>query len=200
MQSDKLLEAREQSHVREAKGIQDWASHRCEPRGKDMWRTFDYSKGRAIQSPKAVTLTFKSNWADSVPALIRELVVQMQKKKNQEIQFAVIQLAVDRIEKRMQRLESLQTKIIPIDSFAPEPYIVLKPILISVQAIEEEFEASWFDANIHFSGGNEDEAVRNLKGLILDRFDSCSNKSPDRLGPEPIRQLAVMREYIQKMA
>jgi hypothetical protein len=124
----------------------------------------------------------------------------MQKKKNQEIQFAVIQLAVDRIEKRMQRLESLQTKIIPIDSFAPEPYSVLKPILISVQAIEEEFEASWFDANIHFSGGNEDEAVRNLKGLILDRFDSCSNKSPDRLGPEPIRQLAVMREYIQKMA
>jgi hypothetical protein len=118
--------------------------------------------------------------------------------RKQEIQFAVVQLAVDGLEMRMQKLESLQTKIIPIDSFAPEPYVILKPILVAVHAIEDEFEASWFDANIHFSGGNEEEAVSNLKGLILDCFDRFSGKTPEQLGPEPVRQLAVMREYIQK--
>ena len=56
----------------------------------------------------------------------------------------------------------------PIDTFAPEPYVVLKTILVTVSSVNGEFNAEWFDANIHFSGENEQEAVSNLKGLILD--------------------------------
>jgi len=149
---------------------------------------------------RAATLTFDTDWALDVPELITRIATLTQEKKRRELEFNLVQFAIVGLERRMQMLESLQTKIIPIDSFAPEPYVVLKPILIAVQATEEEFEASWFDANIHFSGGNEEEAVTNLKGFILDCFDNFSSKTPDKLGPEPIRQLAVMRGYIQKIA
>lgn len=98
----------------------------------------------------------------------------------------------------MQRLESLQTRIIPIDSFAPEPYNILKTILVTVHPDEGEFDAGWFDANIHSSGDNEEEAVRNLKGQIIDLFDSFSVLPYDKLGPEPKRQLLVMKQFIQK--
>jgi hypothetical protein len=102
------------------------------------------------------------------------------------------------VKKRIHRLESIQTRIIPIDSFAPEPYDVLKTILVSVHCIEGGFNAGWFDANIHSSGDNEEEAVSNLKSLILDFVDSLSNEPAEKLGPEPTRQLAVLKEYIQK--
>jgi hypothetical protein len=91
-----------------------------------------------------------------------------------------------------------KTRIIPVDSFAPEPYRVLKPILVSVHCVEGGFNAGWFDANIRSSGDNEEEAVSNLKSLILDLVDSLSKESAEKLGPEPTRQLAVLKEYIQK--
>ena len=180
----------------------EWAAHDFENDargvGKSMWQSFDFRPKGLIQAQKSVTLSFESNWADSVPALIQNLVAEVKTKRRQELQYAVIQLAVDGFEKRMQRLESLQTRIIPIDSFAPEPYVVLKPILATVNSVEDEFEAGWFDANIHSGGDNEAAAVRNLKEFILDTFDSLSGKPPEKLGPEPTRQLAVMKQYIER--
>ena len=58
--------------------------------------------------------------------------------------------------------------------------------------------ASFFDANIHASGDTEEEAFRNLKSLILDTFDSLSAEPAHRLGPEPTRQLAVLRQFVRK--
>ena len=110
----------------------------------------------------------------------------------------LFEVTLSDFERRIQRLESLQTKIIPIDSFTPEPYRPLKTILVTVHPVEGGYSAGWFDANIHSSGDNEEEAVSNLKSLILDFFDKFSNEPAERLGPEPTRQLAVLREYIQK--
>jgi hypothetical protein len=107
-------------------------------------------------------------------------------------------MAIADFEKRIHRLESLQTKIVPVGSFSPEPYDVLKTILVSVHSIEGGFSASWFDANIHASGDNEEEAVSSLKSLVLDFFDTYSNEPVGALGPEPARQLAVLREYLRK--
>jgi hypothetical protein len=111
----------------------------------------------------------------------------------------LLEVTLSDFEKRIQRLESLQTWIIPIDSFAPEPYKLLKTILVTVHPVEGGYSAGWFDANIHFSGDNEEEAVSNLKSLILDFFNIFSNEAAESLGPEPTRQLALMKEYIQKM-
>jgi len=116
----------------------------------------------------------------------------------QELRFNVVQATLSDFDRRIHNLERAQPKIIPIDTFTPEPYSLLKPILASVNCVEGGFDAGWFDANIHSSGDNEEEAVSNLKSLILDFFHKFSSEPAERLGPEPSRQLAVLREYIQK--
>jgi dCTP deaminase len=87
---------------------------------------------------------------------------------------------------------------VPITSFAPEPYELLRQPLVVIQQDGEGYTASLFEANIHASGDTEEEALRNLKDLILDVFDSLSAESPETLGPEPTRQLAVLKEFIGK--
>lgn len=85
-----------------------------------------------------------------------------------------------------------------ITTFAPEPYELRHPLLVILQREDQGFIAGFFDANIHASGDNEEEAFRNLKSLILDVFDSLRAESPENLGPEPKRQLAVLEEFISK--
>lgn len=85
--------------------------------------------------------------------------------------------------------------IIPITTFAPEPYRLKRDILAVVQPSAEGFLAGFFDANIHASGDTEEEAVRNLKSLMLDVFDALVSEDRAKLGREPIRQLAVLNEF-----
>jgi hypothetical protein len=138
------------------------------------------------------------DWADTVPNLITQLVSQVADKKKLELRFNLLEILTGEFEARLHKLESAQTKIVPINTFSPEPYELLKTFLVSVQSVDGGFEAGWFDANIHTEGENEEEAVSNLKSLILDYFDSFSKESPEKLGPEPTRQLAVMKKFIQK--
>jgi predicted RNase H-like HicB family nuclease len=89
------------------------------------------------------------------------------------------------------------TKIVPVQTFAPEPYSLLKPMSVLIEDFEDGYLASFFDANIGTSGETEQEAFENLKSLVLDMFDSLSREAPERLGPEPARQLAVLRSFIR---
>ena len=104
------------------------------------------------------------------------------------------------LSERVGRLETgngSASKIVEIRTFAPEPYQLSSPISVTV---EEDgagsFIASFFDANISTTGENEQEAFENLKSLILDVFDSLNREAPTKLGPEPRRQLAVLRRFI----
>ena len=85
---------------------------------------------------------------------------------------------------------------VPVQTFAPEPYDLLKPLSVVVRADEDEFSACFPDANLTAFGDNEFEAVEQLKAMILDTFDKFS--SGRKLGPGPTKQLAVLREFVGK--
>jgi hypothetical protein len=85
-----------------------------------------------------------------------------------------------------------------ITSFAPEPFSLLRPIEALVEPIDDTFVASFFDANISASGDNQREAFDNLKSFILDTYESLHAEPPERLGPEPRRQLAVLDSFLRK--
>jgi hypothetical protein len=103
----------------------------------------------------------------------------------------------DRIADLGTRIERrADAKIVPVQTFAPEPYTLLKPMSVLIEDSEDGYLASFFDANIGTSGETEQEAFENLKSLVLDIFDSLSREAPERLGPEPARQLAVLRSFI----
>ena len=87
----------------------------------------------------------------------------------------------------------------PIQSFTPEPYEVLLPFTAVVKPCDDGYEASFFDANIHSSGDTEEEAISNLKSAILDMFDRLSDLAgQEKLGPEPTRQLQVLRRHVSR--
>lgn len=103
-----------------------------------------------------------------------------------------------RIEKNTERFRASQ--IVPITTVAPEPYEIRRPLFVTVEPSGEEFVASFFDANVYATGDTEEEAVSNLRTVLLDVFDSLSSEPEESLGPEPARQLAVLRQFILKQA
>lgn len=89
-----------------------------------------------------------------------------------------------------------QSRIIPIDSFAPKPLISLKTIHAVVAFDDGAYVASFLDANINSSGDSELVAVEMLKEMIASAF-VLFEEEEDKLGVEPRRQLAVLREFIK---
>ncbi|MBZ0270818.1 hypothetical protein K8I61_02190 [bacterium] len=85
-----------------------------------------------------------------------------------------------------------------IDSFAPEPYSIARPIPVVVSADESGYVATFSEANISTSGETPQDAVDNLKSLILDFFDTLSETPDGELGPEPKRQFAILRAFISR--
>ena len=87
--------------------------------------------------------------------------------------------------------------MIPITTLAPEPYRILRDIPAIVEPTTDGFIATFSDANISASGDTPEEAVSNLRSLILDTFEYLVSEPPDSLGPEPARQLAVLRAFLK---
>ncbi|MEK6804382.1 MAG: hypothetical protein AABZ34_17235 [Nitrospirota bacterium] len=87
--------------------------------------------------------------------------------------------------------------VIPISSFAPEPYATMIPLQILLTPSDDGFMASFFDANIHSAGDTEEEAIENLKSLILDIFEMLTSSEPETLGPSTRKQLARLQSFIR---
>jgi hypothetical protein len=86
-----------------------------------------------------------------------------------------------------------------ISRFPNEPYEVVKQIQVIIEKVEPlEFLASFTDANIAMSGESIEEAQLNLAAHILDVYETLRDENPELLGPEPQRQLRVLRQYLRE--
>ena len=87
-----------------------------------------------------------------------------------------------------------------IDILRDEPYILLQPIPVRIKEGEEGggFVACFQEANIGMSGDSPEEARGNLIADILDAFELLLSEE-STLGPEPSRQLAVLRRFLQPL-
>jgi hypothetical protein len=80
--------------------------------------------------------------------------------------------------------------------FPDEPYRLLKPIVVRVKRLDDDdFLASFSDANMAISGDSAQEAFQNLAAHILDVLEVLE-RGESALAPEPARQLAVLRDHI----
>lgn len=129
---------------------------------------------------------------DQLPTIIETRLDQALRLRSLEGQIASL----------AERLAGLEapasvTRTAYIQSFAPEPYELTTPIAVMIEGSTGECVATFHDANISASGETEQEAFENLKSLLLDVFDSLDAEDPDKLGPEPARQLAVLRSFVR---
>lgn len=79
-------------------------------------------------------------------------------------------------------------------------YSVIKPIAVKVEQTDGSFVASFVAANVNASGETWDEAVLNLKSLLVDKFDMLLSHKSSTLGPAPKRQLSVLQSFIRRSA
>jgi predicted RNase H-like HicB family nuclease len=139
------------------------------------------------------------NWDKNVSSVIRTYANALLAGWREATRLDAIETEVLLLKERVAQVERSAPVCVPIETFAPEPYKVLKPFHVVVQAQEDEYVASFLDANLNASGSTQAEAVSNLKDVILAVFD-CLNEQQARLGPGPARQLGVLTEFVGRSA
>jgi predicted RNase H-like HicB family nuclease len=120
-----------------------------------------------------------------------------------EHRVAIVEKELRDVSARLTRVEGLCEKAlqkpvcVPISTFAPEPFEVIREFGVVVQPEEDRFVATLFDANISSSGETQEEAVTNVKDLILMIFRGFENEDDRELGPAMIRQKHALRSLIR---
>ncbi|HQU45096.1 MAG TPA: hypothetical protein PK867_19940 [Pirellulales bacterium] len=90
-----------------------------------------------------------------------------------------------------------QSIIVPILTFAPARIEPAKTIYVVVQPTYDGYLATLFDANLAMSGDTQEEAVANLKALILDVFDELEEEK-DILAPGMALQFAALQSLLKR--
>jgi dCTP deaminase len=121
--------------------------------------------------------------ASEVPALLQS---------QEAVLTEVGQVRMRLIEQRF--APSLRVDMNTLDSDA---LVLIKPIPIVIGSSEEEFTASFFDANVNMTGDTQEEALSNLRSFIEDLFEELTAAGDGGLGPGPARQFRVLREYVR---
>jgi predicted RNase H-like HicB family nuclease len=109
----------------------------------------------------------------------------------------------EKIEQLAKKIDVLLTRegaiVVPVQTFTPEPFDVLKEIPVVVRPQEDgSYVASFFDAAICMSGDNPEEAVQNLKEFMLGLYEDYLAEGEEVLGQEPLRQWKVLKEFIRR--
>ena len=86
---------------------------------------------------------------------------------------------------------------VPITTLEPEPFDLARDIPVVVRPTNDGYLATFFDANIGMIGDTREEAVANLRLLLVDVFDELE-KEEGQLGPTLVRQLAVLRSFMKR--
>jgi hypothetical protein len=111
-----------------------------------------------------------------------------------------MQTTIDTLTRRLEKLEALsqaQAVIVPIATLSPEPFDLIRDIPVVVVQSDDGYLATFFDANISITGDTREEAVGNLRLLLVDMFDDLE-AAEARLGPYPARQLATLRAFMRR--
>jgi len=95
--------------------------------------------------------------------------------------------------------EPHQIETVPITTLATAGLKLQRDIPIVIEQVDGGFVATFFDANLSMSGDTQEEAFRNVRGLIADIFSDLDSEPADRLGPGPKMQINVLRSFIARV-
>jgi len=146
--------------------------------------------GHGLERRERVAL----RWPDEGFLLIDALAERWQEL----VRIEALEAEVKLLKERFATLEQLTPILVPVETFAPEPYEIIKPFQVVVKFYEDQYVASFFDANLSASGGTQEEAVFNLKDMLIEAFDMLNEIEEDKLGPGPRQQKAVLREFLAR--
>lgn len=89
---------------------------------------------------------------------------------------------------------------IKIDNLGDENYRLTKPIKIDIHKNRFGYTVDFEEGNIASFGQSEEEAMINIKSLIVDYYDGLNSSPLETLDPKPLRQKKVLDDLIEKVA
>lgn len=146
----------------------------------------------AISPAERQLETSEYQTADLLSALAHDLLSTWEQTIRQE----AIEKELLLVERRVGQLEESAALIVPVESLAPEPFAVLRSFHVVVRAQDDGYIATFFDANLSASGDTREEAVTNLKDIIVGVYRVLASHQQHELGPGPAKQLRVLRDFI----
>lgn len=138
------------------------------------------------------------NWQSEVPALLVDLAATLRTNWKDAVRFESIERDLLTLKEQLAQLQNNCPTVVIIDTLAPEPFDVVRPFHVTVEPYEDEYRASFVDANLSAFGETRAEAVWALKDIIAATFEVLSDLGEKKLGPGPARQFRVLREFIRK--
>jgi len=143
-------------------------------------------------------LPIAGNWVQVLPHLMEAFTVALTPRWHEVARLETLQREVALLKDRCAVLERVAPILVPIETFAPEPYEVVKPFHAVVRHQEDQYIASFFDANLSASGDTQAEAVANLKDIIAGTFEILTTVEEDELGRGPLQQRKVLEQFMRK--
>jgi len=153
--------------------------------GYDDLGCFVEEKGRG----KPVSIA--ANWKRDVPVLLLEF--------RESVRVTILEGEIASLKERVAAVEAQKPLIVPVESLAPEPYEVIRPFHVILQPAGDEYLATFFDASISATGGTQREAVENLKDLVVTAFNMLTRHKQSELGPGPLHQINVLKQFIRRV-
>ncbi|HEY7423427.1 MAG TPA: hypothetical protein VH682_04225 [Gemmataceae bacterium] len=99
---------------------------------------------------------------------------------------------------KRQMAEGSKSILVPIESFEPDPYELIRTVTILLLPDDGSWIATIVDANINASGETIPEAVAHLKDMMIDLFEFLRKEPKTKLGKQPSHQLAFLQSVMRK--
>ncbi len=149
--------------------------------------------------PEEQKVPGESDWMEILSQALAKTLIRIKEGIQKDSRLNALEERLNELENRLAETVTRDSVVVPITTFAPEPFQVLKEIKAVIQKEDEdEFTATFFDANVNATGCNQVDAIDNLKDLILSRFEFLNAQSPEKLGLGLAKQIAVLREFVAR--
>ena len=135
-------------------------------------------------------------WEKATYKVLEDIGNVLHLKAQTDLKFAVLDARIKNIETKISQNTNQCSVLVPIQALTSESVQLLKPFNVVVQGEADEYIATFFDANVNASGETPEEAVANLKDVLIGTFENLSNIA-DKLGLESSRRLAVLKQFIR---
>jgi hypothetical protein len=137
-------------------------------------------------------------WKELLQEAVGRMATVVARRREEQLQIEGLARDVDELKEKVQAISQATSVIVPVASLAPEPFDLLKEVKVVVQPSGDEYLASFFDANVNASGCTQNEAVNNLKDVMIGLFKYLDSQPTARLGRRLVKQLEVLRTFIRR--
>src|SRR5205809_4090094 len=134
-------------------------------------------------APMRSPLQSTRDW-DALHRAMKGIAEQVAARASSLTRVTAIERDLESLRQQIECLRCTNSVFLQLSTLAPDQLEVIKNIPVVLQPVDDEFLATQFDAGISTTGDTQEEAVSNLKELIVDLFESLE-EDEQILGPVP---------------